>query len=136
MTEIEQVWRRKSDEEVLDAMAHIEEYRSPAQSAIRAEHLRRGLPPPRLEEPEEDSERPATDEDELAEDVDPLLCTRCQENLEYVGSKKFHEGTNWGVLGELGELFVKRERFDVYMCPRCGKVEFFVDGVGEELRPQ
>jgi hypothetical protein len=31
-------------------------------------------------------------------------------------------------------VFVKREQFDAYACPRCGRVEFFVDGVGEEHR--
>jgi hypothetical protein len=30
---------------------------------------------------------------------------------------------------------VKRDRFDMYACPRCGHVEFFLDGVGEEHRP-
>ena len=64
-----------------------------------------------------------------------LSCPRCDEMLSYVGTKKFHEGTRWGVLGDLGELFVNKERFDVYCCPRCGRVEFFVDGVGEEFRP-
>jgi len=29
---------------------------------------------------------------------------------------------------------VNKQQFDVYMCPRCGRVEFFVDGVGEEFR--
>jgi hypothetical protein len=48
--------------------------------------------------------------------------------------RNFHEGTRWGLLGELGELFVNRESFDIYVCPRCGRVEFFVDGVGEEFR--
>lgn len=56
--------------------------------------------------------------------------------LEYVGTKRFHEGTRWGILGEVGELFQHREHFDVYTCPRCGRVEFFVDGVGEEFRPR
>ena len=56
--------------------------------------------------------------------------------LEYQGTRKFHEGANWGILGEIGEIFVNRQQFDVYMCPRCGRVEFFVDGVGEEFRPQ
>jgi len=65
----------------------------------------------------------------------PLSCPRCVQPLQYVGRKRFHEGTNWGVFGELGELFVKREHFDVYVCPRCGRVEFFVDGIGEEFRP-
>ena len=69
-------------------------------------------------------------------DTNPISCSRCEKQLDFVGTKRLHEGTNWGVLGELGELFVKRERFDVYVCPRCGRVEFFVDGIGEEFRPR
>jgi hypothetical protein len=38
-------------------------------------------------------------------------------------------------MGEIGELFVNKERFDVYVCNRCGRVELFVDGIGEEFRP-
>ena len=38
-------------------------------------------------------------------------------------------------LGDLGELFVNRESFDVYCCGRCGRVELFIDGIGEEFRP-
>jgi len=64
----------------------------------------------------------------------PLACPRCDRKLDYVGTKAFHEGTRWGALGDLGELFVKKERFDVYCCPVCGRVEFFVDGIGEEFR--
>ena len=41
-----------------------------------------------------------------------MQCARCDVALEYQGTRRFHEGTNWGVLGELGELFVKCERFD------------------------
>ena len=41
---------------------------------------------------------------------DPIVCSRC-------------------------ELFVNKQRFDVYVCPRCGRVELFIDGIGEELRP-
>jgi hypothetical protein len=71
-----------------------------------------------------------------AAEVDPLLCPRCRRKLAYVGTKAFHEGTRWGVLGELGELFVNKERFDIYCCQRCGRVEFFVDGIGEQFRPR
>jgi len=66
---------------------------------------------------------------------DPMLCPRCEMELSYVGARDFHEGTRWGALGELGELFVNKEHFDVYVCPRCGRVELFVDGIGEEFRP-
>jgi hypothetical protein len=50
---------------------------------------------------------------------DAVSCARCSQPLEYVGRKRFHEGANRGVFGELGELFVKREHLDVYVCPRC-----------------
>ena len=83
--------------------------------------------------------RPVADvpetESPAAATFNPISCARCNTTLQYVGRKRFHEGTNWGVFGELGELFVKREHFDVYVCPRCGRVEFFVDGIGEEFRP-
>ena len=67
---------------------------------------------------------------------DPIVCPRCETKLEFVGTRDFHEGTRWGVLGDLGELFVNKQRFDVFLCPRCGRVELFIDGIGEELRPQ
>ena len=67
-----------------------------------------------------------------------LGCTRCDAPMRFLGTKRFHEGTRqfgfW--LGDLGELFVHREAFDVFACPVCGKVEFFVDGLGEEHRPE
>ena len=64
-----------------------------------------------------------------------VTCPRCQTTLDYVGTRKFHEGTRaFDFLGGVFELFKHREHFDVYVCPRCGRVEFFVDGIGEELR--
>lgn len=68
----------------------------------------------------------------LAEHV---TCPRCQTPLTYAGTKNFHEGTRaWDFLGGVWELFKHREAFDVYVCERCGRVEFFVDGIGDELR--
>ena len=72
--------------------------------------------------------------DPLPSAPDLLRCSRCDRALQFVGTKSLHEGTNWGILGEIGEFFVKRESLDFYYCPRCGRVEFFVDGVGEDLR--
>jgi hypothetical protein len=60
-----------------------------------------------------------------------LNCLRCPRELDYVGTKKSHEGTRWGILGELGELLVRKESFDLYVCSNCGHVEFFVNGMGE-----
>ena len=64
----------------------------------------------------------------------PVICSACRLDLEFVGSRDFHEGTRWGVLGDLGELFVNKQRFDIYVCPRCRRVSLFVDGIGEEFR--
>ena len=67
---------------------------------------------------------------------DPMKCPRCDQTLKFAGTKKFHEGTQWGFLGNLGELFENSESFDGYYCPRCGRVELFVDGIGEDFRKQ
>lgn len=46
--------------------------------------------------------------------------------MNFVGKRTFHEGTRWGVLGDLFELLVNKESFHVYHCDTCGKVEFFI----------
>jgi DNA-directed RNA polymerase subunit RPC12/RpoP len=68
--------------------------------------------------------------------ADPMRCPRCDTELAFMGTRDFHEGTRWGALGDLGELFVNKQHFDVYVCNRCGRVEMFVDGIGEEFRPE
>lgn len=75
----------------------------------------------------------------IAEKITPatsLKCLRCGHAMEYGGTKKFHEGSRqWGFwLGDLGELFTNREHYDVYACPRCGKLELFIDGIGDDMR--
>lgn len=55
-------------------------------------------------------------------------CVRCKSTLTFLGTKSFHEGTRWGVLGDLGEFFVNKENLDMYACKCCGKVEFFIAG--------
>ena len=77
---------------------------------------------------------PPSDEGLLPADENPMVCPTCHLGLAYVGTPDFHEGTRWGVLGDLGELFVNKEHFDVYVCERCGRVSLFVDGIGEEFR--
>ena len=68
--------------------------------------------------------------------LEPMVCPRCESPLDYVGNHKFHEGRRFGVFGDLGELFVNRSSFDVYVCPTCGRVELFIDGIGEEFRQE
>jgi len=54
-----------------------------------------------------------------------ISCLRCNVPLEFKGRYRFHEGTRWGILGDLGHLFTNTESFELYICPKCNKVEFF-----------
>ena len=63
-----------------------------------------------------------------------IVCLRCNVNLHYSGVYSFHEGMRLGFLGDFFELFVNRESFEIYICPKCGKVEFFVPLDSDKLR--
>ncbi|SHI42860.1 hypothetical protein SAMN04487911_10241 [Arenibacter nanhaiticus] len=52
-------------------------------------------------------------------------CLRCKVPMHYSGIYKFHEGNKTGLWGNVFEIFVNRESFDLYLCHKCGKVEFF-----------
>ena len=72
------------------------------------------------------SEKRVIDFDKERENPRNINCLRCESGLLYSGVYRFHEGTRYGVLGSLFELFVNKESFEIYVCPKCGKVEFFV----------
>jgi len=55
-----------------------------------------------------------------------LKCLRCEETMVNQGTFKFHEGNRVGVFGNVFELFVNQESFALYVCPNCGKVEFYL----------
>jgi Zn finger protein HypA/HybF involved in hydrogenase expression len=66
------------------------------------------------------------DQHGVAEQVKQINCLRCQIPMSFNGNVRFHEGTRMGAFGDLFELFTNRESFDLYFCPKCGKVEFFL----------
>lgn len=61
--------------------------------------------------------------------VKEIECLRCRVAMSYNGNFRFHEGTRMGAFGDFFELFTNRESFDLYFCPQCGKVEFFLPEV-------
>lgn len=71
-----------------------------------------------------------------SDDLKPMNCPRCDQPLRYVGTRDFHEGPGGGIFSDWTEMFMNKESFDVYVCQRCGRVEFFVDGIGEQFRPR
>ena len=48
-----------------------------------------------------------------------IECLRCAVPMRFTGNFRFHEGFLTGI-------FTNKETFDLYICPKCGKVEFFV----------
>ena len=56
----------------------------------------------------------------------PKNCLQCHGVLKFLGNKQFQEGINFGVLGDFGELFVGHTNLEMYVCPTCLRVEFFV----------
>ncbi|ESP92444.1 MULTISPECIES: hypothetical protein [Pseudoalteromonas] len=62
------------------------------------------------------------------EEYTPVDCIRCAIPLTFIGTKEFHEGMRWGLLGNLAEFFINKEQLDMFACKRCGKVEFFLAG--------
>jgi hypothetical protein len=56
----------------------------------------------------------------------PKSCAVCHTALKFAGTKEFHEGTNFGILGDFGELFIQSTGLEMYVCPTCWRVEFFL----------
>ncbi|WP_029902176.1 hypothetical protein [Prevotella sp. 10(H)] len=64
--------------------------------------------------------------DEMYAEKNELKCLRCNVKLFLSGNYKFHEGMRVGFLGNIFESVGNKESFDLYVCPKCGKVEFFI----------
>lgn len=54
-----------------------------------------------------------------------LDCLRCNVPMRFAGNFEFHEGADFAMLGLFSGIFTNRESFELYLCPKCGKVEFF-----------
>jgi hypothetical protein len=52
------------------------------------------------------------------------FCLACQNDLTYVGTKRFHSGPYAGPLWT--ELLSPSTVLEMFYCPACGRVEFFV----------
>jgi hypothetical protein len=62
-----------------------------------------------------------------------LPCVRCETPLLFVAERDFREGSGGleFAFGRLGAFLGSSTRLEVWACPSCGHVEFFLPGVGE-----
>jgi len=85
---------------------------------------RNGVLPPTSSSPQDNRDR--EEKSFLSEKFRTKNCLRCDVVLTYAGPKDFHEGMRLGALGDLAELFVGQTKLEMYVCPNCLRVEFFV----------
>ncbi len=125
MTDAERIWSEKSDEDLIEAAASLEQFTPVGQGIIRAELKRRGLEDP-LEQAGEDGDQ--------AEDAAPpnVECLRCNVSLRLLSPYASDQTAGWTMVRGLRTLLEWSESFDVYVCPQCGHVELFAQLPTEE----
>jgi hypothetical protein len=47
--------------------------------------------------------------------------------------ERIHEGQRFGALGDFAELLVDKTKLEMYVCPSCLGVEFFVSELNDYL---
>ena len=115
MDDARRIWREKSDDDLIEAAAELDQFTEEGRAIIRAELKRR-----HLEDPVEQKGR----QDDPAEDTEPEPeCLRCHVTLRFLDT---HTNVTWPLIprsasfGPTGSLYT-------YVCPRCGHVDLFVD---------
>ena len=63
---------------------------------------------------------------------DRVTCTHCNAVLDLVGEEDFRTGGHTGMAGALfagwNQLDIEILALQMYRCPQCGQVEFFLPG--------
>ena len=126
MTDAKQYWHAKTDDGLIEAAANLNHFVEEVRTVIRAELKRRGLEDP-VEQADEIDESARKVEESVTKIEPKLECLRCHLPLRFVGTREFPEGSHFGILGDLVQVFENSESFDLYVCLRCGHVELFVD---------
>jgi len=62
-----------------------------------------------------------------------LSCLRCQTEMHFAGEQKLQLGKTGWILGDLPNLLAGALEVELYVCPKCGKLEFFALGKEQDL---
>lgn len=63
-----------------------------------------------------------------------LHCLRCNSEMEYAGREKFQMGETGLLFGTLSNLIAGALEVDLYLCQKCGKLEFYAPVISESER--
>ena len=66
-----------------------------------------------------------------------ISCLRCEQKMKHIGTEKIQLGQTGWILGDLPNLLSGAMEVDIYSCPECRKVEFFLaNDSTEDCLPQ
>ena len=55
-----------------------------------------------------------------------MKCLRCGEDMQYLSRERLQLGKTGWVLGDLPNLLSGALEVQIYVCPKCRKLEFFL----------
>ena len=65
-----------------------------------------------------------------------IVCLRCGHEMHRIKTEKLQLGQTGWILGDLPNLLAGALEVDIYACPDCRKLEFFLADADEEDIPQ
>lgn len=67
-----------------------------------------------------------------------MNCLRCGEAMQYLAQERIQLGKTGWILGDLPNLLAGALNVHIYVCPACGKLEFYAaeNAAAEETLPQ
>ena len=61
-----------------------------------------------------------------------LSCLRCGQKMNHIKTENLQLGRTGWLLGDLPNLIAGAMEVDIYSCPDCGKLEFFIADTSKE----
>lgn len=61
-----------------------------------------------------------------------MECLRCGQKMNYIRTEKIQLGQTGWIFGDLPNLIAGAMEVDIYTCPNCRKIEFFLSDSGNE----
>ena len=65
-----------------------------------------------------------------------IVCLRCDIEMNHIRREKLQLGQTGWILGDIPILLAGAMEVDIYSCPKCRKLEFYLADATEEGVPQ
>ena len=65
-----------------------------------------------------------------------IICLRCEQKMNHIRTEKLQLGQTGWILGDLPNLLAGAIEVDIYACPKCKKIEFYLADSSEDGLPQ